>query len=438
MTKPRECASSAIADQNGLGVRSSRTLAEKQKWTKNISETMDVMNSTPYVRPRLLIKPKTRRPDEKTTQWDMNTKRVDRTDRPKVKGITASEPINDFDPPSSESSEGFTDNEVSGRSEQRAHRIIHRERLRRTLFVGNLPMGVKRRDLVKMFMRVLKHDDKAVESGCRVESVRLRGVVPVTGGTGKMARRRAVIQGEFSAGVSQNMIAYVVLTSTAGVPAALSLNGHWLEPNPRFASKSAEGEVGSTSGMPQSATGRYIRVDSAARRTPTEHPMHCVFLGNLPFEVHEDEVRGAMSTFGAISNVRLIRDKETGAVKGFGFVQFVDPTSIALAIRATGTVLVRNRPIRIQEWHPSEGDRGKPAIKRKLVSPHKSNDSRKKPRSDDGHKRWSKLEHTGKAKGITLPSNLRGVQRDRFLKKRLMKKRKRQLRRQHGGEPKNE
>ncbi|KAF7253094.1 hypothetical protein EG68_07323, partial [Paragonimus skrjabini miyazakii] len=237
-------------------------------------------------------------------------------------------------------------------------------------------------------------------------------------------------------GVSQNLIAYVVLTSTAGIPAALSLNGHWLELNPRLSSKPAEDGVGSASGTPHSATGRYIRVDRAARRTPTEHPMHCVFLGNLPFEVHEDEVRCAMSAFGAISNVRLIRDQKTGAVKGFGFVQFVDPTSIALAIRATGTVFIRNRLIRIQEWHPSEDDRGRPAIKRKLVSPYKSPDSWKKPRPDDGHKRWSKLEHTGKAKGITLPSNLRGVQRDRFLQKRLMKKRKRQLRRQRGDEPK--
>ncbi|KAF5395854.1 RNA-binding protein 34 [Paragonimus heterotremus] len=139
-----------------------------------------------------------RRPDEKTIQRDMNTERMNRTERPKVKGTTAFESIGDIDPPSSESSEDVTGNEVPGRSEQRAHRIIQRERLRRTLFVGNLPLGVKRRDLEKLFTRVLKCDNKAVESDCRVESVRLRGVVPVTGGTGKMARKRAVIQGEFS------------------------------------------------------------------------------------------------------------------------------------------------------------------------------------------------------------------------------------------------
>ncbi|KAF6777929.1 hypothetical protein AHF37_02693 [Paragonimus kellicotti] len=146
------------------------------------------------------IKPKVRRPDEKTIQRDMNTERMNRMERPKMKGITAFEPIDDIDPPSSESSEGVTDNEVLGRSEQRAHRAIQRERLRRTLFVGNLPLGVKRRDLEKLFTRVLKCDNKAVESDCRVESVRLRGVVPVTGGTGKMARKRAVIHGEFSGG----------------------------------------------------------------------------------------------------------------------------------------------------------------------------------------------------------------------------------------------
>ncbi|OON18520.1 hypothetical protein X801_05624, partial [Opisthorchis viverrini] len=332
----------------------------------------------------------------------------------------------------SEGEEEDIPNVVRDRAAQRNNRHLRNERLKRTLFVGNLPPGLKKTELRRLFDTVIKQDSASVQSNCRVESVRFRGVVPVTGGTGKLARKRAVIQGEFSAGVSQNMIAYVVLTSTAGIPAGLSLNGHWLQTKP----------ISTDTPTDYQSSGKHIRVDRALRQRPVEQFKQSVFLGNLPFDVQEEEVRTAMSKFGPIANVRLIRDKETGAVKGFGFVQYTDPAAISLAIRSSESVSIRGRPIRVQEWKAdtkSGRAEWKPKPPKAVLlhssprNPIKRTSEKHSADADSSGKKrklLQRLRHAGQVKGVTLPSNLRGEQRERYLQKRLIKKRKRQVRRQ--------
>lgn len=48
-----------------------------------------------------------------------------------------------------------------------------------------------------LFNNVMKNNNIS-SSDCRVESVRFRGVIPVTGGTSRLARKRAAITGESS------------------------------------------------------------------------------------------------------------------------------------------------------------------------------------------------------------------------------------------------
>lgn len=152
------------------------------------------------------------------------------------------------------------------------------------------------------------------------------------------------------------------------------------------------------------------------------------------------QVRQCLSDFGEISNVRLIRDTVTGAVKGFGYVRFGDSSSVSLALRASGTVAIRGRAVRIHEWK-ADGAGGQSGRSRqrstgRQVPPDaaRTNSGPVAPMMMTNTKRrdkvWHKLEHSNKAKGITLPSNLRHTERVQFLERRLMKKRKRQIRRQ--------
>ena len=46
-----------------------------------------------------------------------------------------------------------------------------------------------------------------------------------------------------------------------------------------------------------------------------------IYIGNLPYTTNEDEVRNLFEEFGEVYSVKLITDRETGRLKGFGFVE---------------------------------------------------------------------------------------------------------------------
>ena len=49
--------------------------------------------------------------------------------------------------------------------------------------------------------------------------------------------------------------------------------------------------------------------------------MKKLYVGNLPFQITETELKDLFSTAGAVDSVRIITDRETGRSKGFGFVE---------------------------------------------------------------------------------------------------------------------
>ncbi|MFP5240220.1 MAG: RNA recognition motif domain-containing protein [Acidobacteriota bacterium] len=49
-----------------------------------------------------------------------------------------------------------------------------------------------------------------------------------------------------------------------------------------------------------------------------------LYVGNLSFNSTEDEIRNQFATFGEVISVSLITDRETGRLRGFGFVEMDD------------------------------------------------------------------------------------------------------------------
>lgn len=242
---------------------------------------------------------------------------------------------------------------LQSRRLQRQHRRLSNERLSRTLFVGNLPMNISKKRIETLFNNVLRNG-KISSSDCCVESIRFRGIVPVTGGTSKLARKRAAITGEFS-GISKFRMGYVVLTTKVGVPIALSLNGCCLNSDgfvvnsEELMSDMGHGTIESNNNVKNNNV-YHIRVDRVTDNKTHKSSNNCVFLGNLPFDCTEEEVHSILSTLGLITNVRLVRDSQTGAVRGFGYATFSDSSIIPLAIRSSNSLSIRGRQIRIMEY----------------------------------------------------------------------------------------
>jgi RNA recognition motif-containing protein len=45
-----------------------------------------------------------------------------------------------------------------------------------------------------------------------------------------------------------------------------------------------------------------------------------IYVGNLPFSTNEEEIQGLFEAYGAVESVNLITDRDTGRLRGFGFV----------------------------------------------------------------------------------------------------------------------
>jgi len=104
-----------------------------------------------------------------------------------------------------------------------------------------------------------------------------------------------------------------MLCLIASVESALALNNHEVE-------------------------GRHIRVDKAAQRKADSK--HSVFVGNLPFDVDEEELRVHFAIecgIEGIVNVRIVRDPKTSLGKGIGFVQLETEAATAAALEVHGT-----------------------------------------------------------------------------------------------------
>ena len=59
-----------------------------------------------------------------------------------------------------------------------------------------------------------------------------------------------------------------------------------------------------------------------------------IYVGNLPYSATEEELGELFSSFGAVKRTTIIKDRETGRSKGFGFVVLEDESQVQGAIEA--------------------------------------------------------------------------------------------------------
>lgn len=56
-----------------------------------------------------------------------------------------------------------------------------------------------------------------------------------------------------------------------------------------------------------------------------------IYIGNLPSSATEDSLRDLFSSYGSVESVKLITDRETGRLRGFGFVEMSSGGNEAIA-----------------------------------------------------------------------------------------------------------
>lgn len=79
-----------------------------------------------------------------------------------------------------------------------------------------------------------------------------------------------------------------------------------------------------------------------------------IYVGNLSYEVTDDEVRDIFSPHGEITSVSIIKDKYSGQSKGFGFVEMPNQAEAEEAIKTLNESDLKGRNIKVNQAKPKE------------------------------------------------------------------------------------
>ncbi|XP_037073000.1 RNA-binding protein 34-like [Pollicipes pollicipes] len=225
---------------------------------------------------------------------------ISQGDQPSEAGCEATEPS-----PAPEA--GKQRQSKKGENPVKPKNLVHE---RRTVFVGNLPLGVRRAEVRKFFMQYAP-----------VESLRLRSAPRLDS---KKPIRMSVITKRFSTERS-SFNAYVRFVSEEDAArAAAAANGVLFKEH-------------------------RLRVN-ASMSSERPDPRRAVFVGGLPLNVEDDHLWAHFGECGDIVSVRVIRDSLSSVGKGFGYVNFGDEQAAHRALKLNGSEM-GGRHIRVQKCH---------------------------------------------------------------------------------------
>jgi len=74
-----------------------------------------------------------------------------------------------------------------------------------------------------------------------------------------------------------------------------------------------------------------------------------VYVGNLPYDTTEEQVVELFKQFGVVDRATLVKDRETGRPRGFGFVEMPNDDEARKAIEALSGKEYEGRPLTVNE-----------------------------------------------------------------------------------------
>ena len=83
-----------------------------------------------------------------------------------------------------------------------------------------------------------------------------------------------------------------------------------------------------------------------------------IYVGNLPFETTESDLRTEFEAYGSVSTVKIITDRETGRSRGFAFVEMDDDATARSAIEGLNGKDMMGRALRVNEAQPRRSGGG--------------------------------------------------------------------------------
>ena len=82
-----------------------------------------------------------------------------------------------------------------------------------------------------------------------------------------------------------------------------------------------------------------------------------IYVGNLSYEVTEEDLRQEFGAFGEVTSANIITDKYSGRPKGFGFVEMATKSEAEAAITGLNGKTLKDRTVVVNESRPRTDNR---------------------------------------------------------------------------------
>jgi cold-inducible RNA-binding protein len=83
-----------------------------------------------------------------------------------------------------------------------------------------------------------------------------------------------------------------------------------------------------------------------------------IYVGNLPFTMGENELKGLFEQKGTVNSVMVMRDVDTGRSRGFAFVEMASDEDTEKAIKELNAYSTDGRSLTVNEAKPKTERRG--------------------------------------------------------------------------------
>ena len=83
-----------------------------------------------------------------------------------------------------------------------------------------------------------------------------------------------------------------------------------------------------------------------------------IYVGNLAYDVTEEELRQEFGAFGEVSSVSVITDRDTGRSKGFAFVEMPSTSEGQAAMADLNGKVMKERTLNVSPARPPSDNRG--------------------------------------------------------------------------------
>lgn len=77
-----------------------------------------------------------------------------------------------------------------------------------------------------------------------------------------------------------------------------------------------------------------------------------IYIGNLNYRVKESDLQQVMETYGTVESVKIIKDRETGKSKGYGFVEIAEEELAKEAVEKLNGSEFEGRTMVVKEARP--------------------------------------------------------------------------------------